>query len=93
MRAMSPKLVTPRFRNTSGPWVRLGEHQTRVPPDVAIATTKARDGRHIAVIAHLDESDHPGKVQVLVDTVQGVRELVGLAPEHLQELRIEFFGR
>lgn len=88
-----PALVTPRFRSTSGPWIQLGAHQTRVPTDVAISTTRARDGRYIAVIAHLDQSDEPGKVQVLVDTTEGVRELLGLRPEQLRQLRETFFGR
>lgn len=92
-KAAEPKLVKPRFRDTSGSWLRLGAHETRVPGDVAISTTKARDGRHIAIVAHLDESENAGKVQVLVSTEDGVRELVGLSAAQLRELRREHFGK
>ncbi|WP_426181855.1 hypothetical protein [Microbacterium sp. TWP3-1-2b2] len=91
--AAAPKLVTPRFSSTSGPWLRLAGYETRLPPNVAISTTQAGDGRHIAVVAHLDESENPGRVQVLVSTDAGVRELVGLSAEQLRELRREHFGK
>lgn len=87
------RLVAPRFASTAGPWLRLGEHETRVPTDVAISVSMASDGRNIAVVAHLDESDDAGRVQVLVDTAEGIRELVGLVPQQLRELRREHFGK
>ena len=87
------RLVVPRFNSTAGPWVRLGAHETRVPLDVMVATSRARDGRHIAVVGHLDSSATPGKVQVLVSTVEGVRELVGLTRNQLAQIRETYLGR
>lgn len=93
LQALHPRLMMPRFTDTSGPWVRVGDDQVRVPRDVIVRTTKARDGRIVCVVAHLDSSVTPGRVQVLVSTADGVRELVGIAPEHLAELRRANFGR
>ncbi len=87
------RLVMPRFSSTAGPWVRLGAHETRVPVDVMVAISRARDGRHIAVVGHLDSSATPGKVQVLVDTTVGVRELVGLTSNQLAQIRETYLGR
>lgn len=91
--AAAPRLVVPRFNDTLGPWVRVGAHECRVPANVAISMTQAQDGRHIAVIAHLDPGKNAGRVQVLVSTANGVRELVGLSVEQLRELRREHFGK
>lgn len=88
-----PQLVNPRFRSTAGPWIRLGSNQTRVPTDVMVSTSRASDGRHIGVVAYLDSSREAGRVQILVDTVNGIRELVGLMPEQLRQLREVHFGR
>lgn len=88
-----PTLVPPRFTETRGPWLRLGEHETRVPSHVVIATTRASDGRHIAVLAHLDSSPTPGTVQILVSSSDGVRELVGLSRAQFAAIRETFVGR
>ena len=88
-----PQLINPRFRSTAGPWIRLGEHETRVPADVMISTSRARDGRDYAVLAFLDSSAEAGRVAVLVSTAAGIRELVGFTPEQLQQLREVYLGR
>jgi len=93
LRAGQPKLVTPRFTDTSGPWIRVGDDEVRVPRDVIVGTSRARDGRHVAVVAYLDSSDSAGKVQVLVSSDRGVLELVGLSASQLRELRQAFVGR
>jgi hypothetical protein len=82
------KLVAPRFRSTSGPWIRLGEHDIRIPADVIVRTS-----RQVAVLAYLDSSREAGRVQVLVVRPQGVREMIGLAPNQLAQLREVFLGR
>lgn len=93
LRAAEPKLVTPRFTDTTGPWIRLGADQVRVPRDIVVATNRARDGRWVAVVAHLDSSDDAGRVQVLVSSDRGVLELVGLSGSQLREIRLAFVGR
>lgn len=93
LRAAQPKLVTPRFTDTSGPWIRVGDGEVRVPRDVIVGTSRARDGRHVAVVAHLDASEDAGRVQVLVSSDRGVLELVGLSGSQLRELRLAFVGR
>lgn len=91
--APNVQLVHPRFRDTSGPWIRIGDDETRVPRDVILSVSRARDGREICVLAWLDSSAEAGRVAVLVSTSQGIRELVGLTPEQLRQLREEKFGR
>lgn len=91
--AAAPKLVAPRFRDTSGPWIKVGADQVRVPRDVIVSVVRARNGRSIGVVAHLDSSPDAGRVQVLVETTEGVRELVGIPTEHLRELRQAHFAR
>lgn len=88
-----PQLVTPRFKSTAGPWLQLGEHQIRVPPNVAISVSIASAGHHYAVLAHLDGSDEEGRVQVLLSVRRGVLELVGLPPEALRDARSTCFGK
>lgn len=87
------RLVMPRFISTAGPWVRLGEHETRVPADVMVATSRARGGRDIAVVGHLDSSTEPGRIQVLVSSAEGVRELIGLTRNQLAQIRETYLGR
>lgn len=88
------KLVTPRFRSTAGPWIRMGEHDIRIPPDVIIRTVATRDGTAvIGVLAYLDSSPQAGRVQVLVTRPRGIVEMVGLMPEQLRQLREVFLGR
>lgn len=82
------RLVAPQFRSTAGPWIRLSEHDIRIPPDVIVRTSKG-----VAVLAYLDSSREAGRVQVLVERPQGVREMVGFMPEQLQQLREVFLGR
>ncbi|WP_147374441.1 hypothetical protein [Microbacterium sp. AG238] len=64
-----------------------------MPRDVIVGTSRARDGRHVVVVAHLDASDEAGRVQVLVSSERGVLELVGLPASQLRELRVAFVGR
>lgn len=88
------KLVTPRFRSTAGPWLRMGEHDIRIPPDVIVRTVVTRDGTAtVAVLAYLDSSSQAGRVQVLVTRPRGIVEMVGLMPEQLRQLREVFLGR
>lgn len=88
------KLVEPRFRSTAGPWIRMGEHDIRIPPDVIIRTVATRDGTAvIGVLAYLDSSSQAGRVQVLVTRPRGILEMVGLWPEQLRQLREVFLGR
>lgn len=82
------RLIVPRFRSTSGPWVRLGEHDIRVPADVVIGTAK-----NVAVLGYLDSSSQAGRIQILVSRPQGVREMIGLSPNQLRHLREAFLGR
>lgn len=82
------KLVTPRFRSTSGPWIRIGEHDIRIPADVIVRTS-----REVAVLGYLDSSREAGRVQVLVVRPQGIREMIGLTPNQLTQLREVFLGR
>ncbi|MBP3978691.1 hypothetical protein [Microbacterium sp. BLY] len=82
------QLVAPQFRSTAGPWIRLGEHDIRIPPDVIVRTLKG-----VAVLAYLDSSREAGRVQVLVARPQGIREIVGFMPEQLRQLREVFLGR
>ncbi len=86
----APHLVMPRFLDTSGSWLRLGKHETRVPKDSAVSCSRAQDGRDIAVVADTGEE---GRVWILVDTADGIRELVGLPEQMRAELRQEHFGR
>ncbi|MEV8173921.1 hypothetical protein [Microbacterium sp. NPDC079176] len=82
------KLVKPRFRSTTGPWIRIGDEDIRIPADVIVRTS-----RQVAVLAYLDSSREAGRVQVLVVRPQGVREMIGLAPNQLTQLREVFLGR
>ena len=82
------KLVTPRFRSTAGPWIRVGEYEIRIPADVIVRTS-----RQVAVLAYLDSSREAGRVQVLVVRPQGIREMIGLAPNQLRQLREAYLGR
>lgn len=86
-------LVVPRFLDSSGPWIRLGDHECRVPTQVAVRVIRARDGRHIAALAHTDQSATPGRVQILVSTANGVREMVGVPLDWLGEVRDVLFPR
>lgn len=87
------KLVEPRFRSTAGPWVRLGEFDIRIPPDVIFSSVQVRTGEHVAVLGYLDSSSQAGRVQVLVERPRGILEMVGLTPEQLRQLREVFLGR
>lgn len=89
----SIRLVEPRFRSTAGPWVRMGEFDIRIPPDVIIRTALGRSGGHVAVLAYLDSSREAGRVQVLVARPSGIKEMLGLMPEQLRQLREVFLGR
>lgn len=84
----SVRLIMPRFRSTAGPWLRLGEHDIRIPPDVIVRTSS-----DVAVIAYLDNTTEAGRVQVLVARPQGIREMIGLSRYQLQQLREVFLGR
>lgn len=86
-------LVTPRFSSTAGPWMRLGQFDIRIPPDVIFAMERGRSGEHVAVLAYLDSSREAGRVQVLVTRPRGVLEMVGLWPEQLRQLKEVFLGR
>lgn len=87
------QLVTPRFLSTAGPWMRLGEHEIRLPPDIIFSTQRSDGGEHVCVIAYLDSSAEAGRVQVLVTRPRGILEMTGLWPEQLRQLREEFLGR
>ncbi|MDQ0725696.1 hypothetical protein [Microbacterium sp. W4I20] len=87
-----PQLVTPRFKSTAGPWLQLGAHQVRLPPEVAIATAVAASGHHYALLAHLDGSTEEGRVQILIAVQRGVLELIGVPAYALRDARRAYFG-
>lgn len=83
--------VLPRFPDTRGSWVRVGAHQCRAPQNSLVSVIRARDGREFGVIAGTNADD--GKIWILADTADGVRELVGLPPGALADIRRVVFGR
>lgn len=83
--------VLPRFPDTRGSWVRVGEHQCRVPQNALVSVIRARDGREFGVIAGTNADD--GRIWILADTADGVRELVGLPPGALADIRRVVLGR
>lgn len=82
--------VLPRFSDTKGSWVRVGAHQCRVPQNAIVSVIRSRDGREFGVVAGTHADD--GKLQILADTADGVRELVGLPPGALADIRRVVFG-
>jgi hypothetical protein len=56
-----------------------------------VSVIRARDGREFGVIAGTNADD--GKIWILADTADGVRELVGLPPGALADIRRVVFGR
>lgn len=83
--------VNPRFSDTKGSWVRVGAHQCRAPQNSVVSVIRARDGREFGVIAGTNAED--GKIWILADTADGVRELVGLPPGALADIRRVVLGR
>lgn len=83
--------VNPRFGDTKGSWVRVGAHQCRVPQNSLVSVIRARDGREFGVVAGTNGAD--GQLWILADTTDAVRELVGLPPGALADLRRVVFGR
>lgn len=84
------RLVTPRFTDTNGSWLRLGGHECRMPQSSIVSVSRAHDGRDIAVVAATRDD---GRLWILVDTAEGIRELVGLPDNMRAELRRARFGK
>lgn len=81
----------PRFPDTRGSWIRVGGHQCRVPVNSITAFRRADNGREFALVA--GTLDHDGKFWILMDTAEGVREVLNLPDGYRADLRrAVFFG-
>lgn len=87
------KFVPPRFIETNGAWIRLGNHELRVPSYVIVAVSSTADGRAFAVIGHTNNSPTAGAIQILVDMDDGIQEVVGLNRVLLARFRHDYLGR
>ena len=70
-----------------GAFVILGGHGQRVPEGVAISAGRAGD-RDVAYLMN-----SAGRIQILIATAAGIRELINVPPQLLTRIRRERFGR
>lgn len=85
------RYAIPRFPDTRGSWVQVGAHQCRTPQNSIVSVIRSRDGREFGIVAGTLSDD--GRIWILADTPDGVRELVGLPPGALADIRETVFGR
>lgn len=81
----------PSFPDTKGSWIKVGAHECRVPQNAIVAVRRARVGREFAVVA--GTSAHDGTLWILLDTPEGIREMVGVPWSIRNDLRRLAFGQ
>lgn len=82
--------VIPRFPDTTGSWIRLGQHETRVPANSITSIRTAATGREFAIVAGTLSND--GMLWLLTDRPEGVREVTNLPDGYRDDLRRAAFG-
>lgn len=81
----------PTFPDTKGSWIRIGDHECRVPQNAIVSVQQTSNGRSFAVVA--GTNTHDGKLWILLDTANGIRELVGVPWPIRNDLRRQTFGQ